>query len=652
MESTLAENKEIKREENKEEKQYLELLEKVYQDGTIKPNRTGNTSKSIFGNMMKFTLYDKVKQKRILPLLTTKNMTKSAEIIFHELFFFINGQTNNKLLQEKGIKIWNGNTSREYLDSVGLTHYQEGDLGCFIAGMKILTNDGYKNIEEIDMNNKLYTHRGNWNSINHLQKRSYSGFLYKIKTDYHPLEIICTPNHPFLCINYLIKNKYKERKNCLTSEISRWFRADELNKNNSLVGFKIENREVLPRFNSKVLDKKNEWQMMGYFLSNGWLSNFDRICFIFNNRQKDYVETIENILNIRSIKNDEFYTTYICFSKDYFDILKQFETENLGKKIPEWIQRGPKALIKEFLNGFILASGNESSLSSATTNLITLSLEVAYGIQRLYLKLGYLAKISLHKDQQEYYLIEIPEIKWNTYSYIDKNRNIAWFSINSIKTEIVENIHIYNFEVANDHSYTVHNISVKNSSYGYQWRHFGADYKDCVTNYSGQGYDQLQTVINEIKINPYSRRLLVSAWNPPDLKKTCLPPCHIMFQFNVEPDELNSNPKYLSCSVYQRSADLPLGVPFNIASYATLTHMIADLTNLIPKELIYFTGDNHIYSNQLNMIQNQISRSPYPFPNLEFIYDSKPTDITEYKFEHLQVENYLHWSNIIYPFSI
>lgn len=191
--------------------------------------------------------------------------------------------------------------------------------------------------------------------------------------------------------------------------------------------------------------------------------------------------------------------------------------------------------------------------------------------------------------------------------------------------------------------------------YGYQWRHFGAEYKDCHTDYTGQGIDQLQNVIDTIKKDPYNRKLIVSAWNPLQLKEMALAPCHLLFQFNVSPDNSNKSdkPVYLDCMVYQRSADLPLGVPFNIASYAALTHIVSYLTDLIPREFVYVTADTHVYEDQLHLIPSQIFRKPYPFPELEFDFgtDKPMKSIDDFKAEYLKVKNYKYWPSLLYPFS-
>lgn len=145
--------------------------------------------------------------------------------------------------------------------------------------------------------------------------------------------------------------------------------------------------------------------------------------------------------------------------------------------------------------------------------------------------------------------------------------------------------------------------------YGFQWRHCGADYKSMSHDYEGMGIDQLQEVIDTIKTNPDSRRIIMSAWNVVDIPKMVLPPCHCFVQFTVEQNEL-------TCILYQRSADMGLGVPFNIASYALLTYMIASVTGTEPGELVHMTGDTHVYLNHVEPLHEQLKRTPREFPKL------------------------------------
>ncbi|ERE82569.1 thymidylate synthase-like protein [Cricetulus griseus] len=167
--------------------------------------------------------------------------------------------------------------------------------------------------------------------------------------------------------------------------------------------------------------------------------------------------------------------------------------------------------------------------------------------------------------------------------------------------------------------------------YGFQWRHFGADYKDMDSDYSGQGVDQLQKVIDTIKTNPDDRRIIMCAWNPKDLPLMALPPCHALCQFYVENGEL-------SCQLYQRSGDMGLGVPFNIASYALLTYMIAHITGLKPGDFVHTLGDAHIYLNHIEPLKIQLQREPRPFPKLKIL--RKVETIDDFKVEDFQIEGY------------
>jgi thymidylate synthase len=167
--------------------------------------------------------------------------------------------------------------------------------------------------------------------------------------------------------------------------------------------------------------------------------------------------------------------------------------------------------------------------------------------------------------------------------------------------------------------------------YGFQWRHFGAQYRDCTTDYTGQGVDQLAWLVQEIKCRPTSRRLLLSAWNPVDMDQMALPPCHVLAQFYVEGDQL-------SCQLYQRSGDVGLGVPFNIASYAMLTRMVAQVCGLRAKELIHVLGDAHIYRTHLDALTRQLDRPPRPFPTL--ILNPTKLDLDGFEESDFEVVDY------------
>lgn len=166
--------------------------------------------------------------------------------------------------------------------------------------------------------------------------------------------------------------------------------------------------------------------------------------------------------------------------------------------------------------------------------------------------------------------------------------------------------------------------------YGFQWRHSGAEYTDMYAEYTGQGVDQLQNVIDKIATRPHDRRLVVDAWNPSDLDKMALPPCHLMFQFFVADGTL-------SCMMMQRSADLGLGVPFNIASYALLTHMVASVTCLEVGTLTLVFGDVHVYNDHTDALLEQLERDIRLFPHLSIT--PKP-DIDSFTIDDFVLEDY------------
>ena len=171
--------------------------------------------------------------------------------------------------------------------------------------------------------------------------------------------------------------------------------------------------------------------------------------------------------------------------------------------------------------------------------------------------------------------------------------------------------------------------------YGKQWRSWAGA--------GGETIDQISDVINQIKRNPDSRRLIVSAWNVADLPKMALMPCHVLFQFYVAEGKL-------SCQLYQRSADVFLGVPFNIASYALLTMMIAHVCDLEPGEFIHTFGDVHIYNNHMEQVNLQLSRKPFPLPTMKLNAEVK--NIFDFRFEDFLLENYQFHPAIKAPVAV
>lgn len=171
--------------------------------------------------------------------------------------------------------------------------------------------------------------------------------------------------------------------------------------------------------------------------------------------------------------------------------------------------------------------------------------------------------------------------------------------------------------------------------YGKQWRSWAAP--------DGRVIDQITQVVNMIRSNPDSRRLIVSAWNPADVDQMALPPCHCLFQFYVAEGRL-------SCQLYQRSADAFLGVPFNIASYALLTHMMAQVTGLLPGDFVHTFGDAHLYSNHMEQTELQLSRQPMTLPKL--VLNPDVTDLFAFTMDDIQVEDYQSHPHISAPVAV
>lgn len=215
--------------------------------------------------------------------------------------------------------------------------------------------------------------------------------------------------------------------------------------------------------------------------------------------------------------------------------------------------------------------------------------------------------------------------------------------------------------------------------YGFQWRHFGAEYHDAKTDYTGRGIDQIQEIVDKLKHKPYDRRIILSAWNVADLGKMALPPCHMFAQFYVSfpgapppaspPSSSAENgqterpingsssaarPKgRLHCLLYQRSCDMGLGVPFNIASYALLTHMLAHACDLIPATLVHTMGDSHVYLDHVDALREQLMREPRDFPEIHVRREDRGQGVMDgWKAEELEVKGYKPMGGIKMKMSV
>ena len=249
---------------------------------------------------------------------------------------------------------------------------------------------------------------------------------------------------------------------------------------------------------------------------------------------------------------------------------------------------------------------------------------------------GYSMRYSLRNGVVP--LLTTKRVAWKTCFH-----ELIWFIRGRTNNnELIEkNVHIWDAngtrEFLDSRGLTKNEENDLGPVYGHQWRYFNAAYSNCHENYEGKGVDQLQNIIDMLKdpTQRTSRRLVLSAWNPCQLHEMALPPCHVLMQFYVKED------KYLSCSLYQRSGDVGLGVPFNIASYSFLTHIIAHHCGLIADEFVHFIGNAHIYEDHIDTLKLQVERTPMSFPKMTLQNNHK--SINDYDINDISwIEEYKH----------
>jgi len=635
-------------ETNNEEYEYLELLKQVLKNGIDRQTRN-SIVKSEFIKHLTFDL------RNGFPLLTTKKMFMRG--VIEELLFFLRGDTDSTILEQKNINIWKGNTSREFLDNLGMVNRREGVMGpCFPSGTPVLTRKGYKLIEEIDETDMLYTHTGEWKQIIECFKRKWQHDMINMKVTYHP-NLLVTPEHPFYAKRYTVRDSYRGKRSVPFFSSPEWIEAKDID-NRCVIGMKIEEDEIEPVFDGYTIQTEEEWFMIGFFLGDGWIQtegdNRYRICFAINDKEHDViVHKLRKVLNIQCCETYDHCYKYRCGNDKYTNILKTLGKYAHGKIIPDWIHKAPCKFIKWFLDGFFAADGCIRK-NTGSKRYTTVSTDIAYSIQRLYLKLGLFSSINLQTrsnykkvfgDKYSYlhdaYGIEVYENikRRGNYSHIEDG--YAWFDVSkSVKIDQVEETYVYNFDVEDVHTYTVHNLAAHNC-YGYQWRYFNAEYDEETANPKTQGIDQLSNVIELIKSDPTSRRIFMTDYNPSQLDQCVLPPCHsIVLQFYVDDD-------YIDLFCYNRSQDLFLGTPFNIASTSVLLILISKLTNKIPRHFHLSLGDAHIYEQHIDSVKTQISRFPCRFPKLKIEKDlTTISDIENLTFENFSLEDYNHHPSI------
>jgi len=365
-----------------------------------------------------------------------------------------------------------------------------GGFPCFVAGTKVLTEEGFKNIEDVTLDNKLMTHTGKFQNIINLQRTNYNGILYKIQARYHT-SFTTTEKHPFYVREKTKQWNTETNKYDYTYNQPEWKRAQNLT-NNDYFGMKINQNRIIPEFNfdKKINKHKTEniqiilndldmWFMMGYFVGDGWIEetlkkdgrSMNKIRFAINNKDYEYVyRRISTILKITDKKcsSGSKCNKYGCADFVWFNILKKFGKYAHSKLIPEWVQDAPKEYIEHFIDGYRTADG--CITKNECYSFTTVSYNLAFGLQRLYLKLGHL--FSINKcirpkttiiegrtvNQKDTYLVKgyLKETKRQSSSFIEDD--YAWFAPFKMEKIELENEPVFNFEVENDNSYCVENI--------------------------------------------------------------------------------------------------------------------------------------------------------------------------------------------------
>jgi DNA (cytosine-5)-methyltransferase 1 len=343
-----------------------------------------------------------------------------------------------------------------------------GGFPCFVAGTQTLTNNGYKNIEDVQLTDKLLTHTGQFQNILNLQRKIYNGQLFDLKIKYYPEIISSTEEHPFY-----VREKKKVLNKYSFGE-PKWKTASNLTTNDYF-GMVINDKHIIPEFTfDKIikLDNPDQWFTMGYYFGNhsskqvkDTIVDKNTILFSFIEDDTLSLNKIKKVLNLmlrRIVYNDETCNStriYKCDNINWFKNLNQF-TDN---KIPEWVQNAPKDFIQEFINGYISSIGY--SKKNGKTKWFVSSYNLACGFQRLYLKLGNIIKIKkefCNINQQYIYKICVLELKKQNSLKAFIEGNYVWYAPSNIISHYVQNETVYNFEVETDNSYVVKNVCVHN----------------------------------------------------------------------------------------------------------------------------------------------------------------------------------------------
>jgi hypothetical protein len=497
--------------------------------------------------------------------------------------------------------------------------------------MLVACVDGYRKISEITTNDLVLTEDGSYQKVYELHETNYNGNLLKIKTHANNKSINATPNHSFL-----VRDK-------------GYINASEITKNDYL-GIPINKNEIIPSFKTiikdnqysekeieTVLDDKDYWYLMGYFLGDGWLIESKReIYFTINNIQVDEIlPRLNKIIGLAKLNNSGVNCKkYVGRKQQLFEILSMFGKYADGKIIPQFIHDAPKHLIEEFIKGYQRADG---CITNNSITYTTVSDNIAYGLQLLYAKLNIKASVYYQKrpnkkfiegrevNQKNTYSINVYQQKNKSKNYIFDN-DYLWLCVKSIEKYNYDG-YVYNISTENNHTYNVFNLVNHNCHYGFQV------------------YTRELSFRERMLLMDSNSSKLVD-----DIEKGKFTQVDVKSESEQYLNEKNIPTRAISLMWNQRSVDTGLGLSFNIASYSLLLMMIAKQVNMVPDELIGNLGDVHLYLNHIEPIKNQLTREPYPLPTVK-LSDRVVNDISEYTLDDIVLENYQSHPSIKMPLS-
>ena len=628
--------------QNKDEIKYLQTIQKILLKGTSKIDRTKIGTLSIFGKSFKYN----IKNYR-LPLFTHRKMFFRG--IVEELLFFISGKTNTKLLEDKNVNIWKGNTSREFLDSQNLQNLKEGDMGagypfqlrhfganylnadadytgqgfdqinyivdqiknnptsrrilfsywnpadlnkvalpsCFLKNTLVLTQRGYIQIQNVTLSDLVLTHNGNWKPINNIQYKLYNDKIYTIMCRHNNKLINVTKEHPFYVAEYSYNNSYNINTNMI------WCKAEDLNINKHLLCMpinKIENLHSINLYNNIKPISLDQCYLLGYFLKNG------------------FIKTITN-----SLLTTKKYYIYVHIDKDeiydfiniHFHLLFDSNINNYNRYLinnKEWCN-----ILDEFGNKVYNKKIPEWVQNLPKINIMKFlqGFNDANHIINNRIDFNKIFKIISSNVafglQRLYAKLKIyMTLKYNKYNN-SNNKARPHYILEIIKdSELIDNNFMY-FQISDIYSITK-NIDV----------------------YNFEVADDNSYIVQNIAVHN----------------------CHLLYQFYVNQDK-----NELSCNFYQRSSDFVLAANFNIVSAAVLTFMLCHITGYNPGKIIHNIGDIHIYNNHIDETKKMLNNYPHTFPILHIKDDNKLiTKLEDFKYEHFKVLLYNSYDK--YAFSM